>query len=95
MNTWPDADPLGYSAPKSIEGYLKSTIRSENLNRLQNQTFLDLNDIIGEHEASIKIDSKNAMRTNLLIISTRDVKDRQWIADLQGLAAKIAERIYE
>ena len=30
MNTWPDADPLGYSAPKSIEGYLKSTIRSEN-----------------------------------------------------------------
>ena len=69
--------------------------QSENLNRLQNEAFLDLNDIIGEHEASIKIDSKNAMRTNLLIISTRDVKDRQWIADLQGLAAKIAERIYE
>ena len=29
MSTWPDSDPLGYSAPKSIEGYLKSTIRSE------------------------------------------------------------------
>ena len=29
LSTWPDSDPLGYSAPKSIEGYLKSTIRNE------------------------------------------------------------------
>ena len=29
MRTWPDSDPLGYSAPKSIEGFLKSVIRSE------------------------------------------------------------------
>ena len=63
-----------------------------NLNRIQNEAFLDLNDIIGEHEARIRIDSKNAGRMQFLVISTRDVKDRRWIADLQELASKIARQ---
>jgi len=65
-----------------------------NLNRIQSEAFLDLNEIIGEHEASVKIDSKNAGRLHFLTISTRDAKDREWIADLQGLVARIAERTY-
>ncbi len=29
MSRWPNSDPLGYSAPKSIESFLKSIIRRE------------------------------------------------------------------
>lgn len=34
MSTWPNSDPIGYSTPKSIEGYLKSVIRSEEVSLL-------------------------------------------------------------
>lgn len=65
-----------------------------NLNRIQNEAFLDLNEIIGEHEASVKIDSRNAGRLHFLIISTRDVKDREWIAKLQELASEIGSKFF-
>ena len=69
--------------------------QTENLNRIQNEAFLDLNEIIGDHEASVRIDSRNAGRMNLLVISTQDVKDRKWIGELQALAEKIAGRLDE
>jgi hypothetical protein len=64
-----------------------------NLNRIQNEAFLDLNDIIDEHEASIRIDSRNLGRDISLIIVTRDTSDREWISQLQKLAEKIASSL--
>ena len=75
MSKWPDADPLGYSSPKSIEGYLKSTIRSEDPSLLGEVDLQTTRDYAGINWSLL--DLANYQISNRVIIEDLEAQQHQ------------------
>jgi len=75
LSTWPNSDPVGYSTPKSIEGYLKSIIRSEEVSLLGEIDLTTPRDYAGINWSLLEL--ANHQIDSWVILKDLDVKQHQ------------------
>jgi len=75
LSTWPNSDPVGDSAPKSIEGYLKRVIRSEEVSLLGEIDLATPRDYAGINWSLL--DLANYQINNRVILKDLEAKQHQ------------------
>jgi hypothetical protein len=63
------------------------------LDHIQSEAFLDLNEILSGQEATLSVERKLGGRAYFLVFSTSQIKDREWISQLQKLVSGITKKL--